>query len=133
MSKTITRQQLAGSQGEAFVKERANAIGFLFSPYGQPEAGINGLLELRDPVSGEMTGQLVAVQVKTTDSGAYTAETDGGFEYLMDVKDVEYWRGSNLPVIVVLVRLDSREAYWKSVEAGAGTSMAALDYRQGER
>jgi hypothetical protein len=114
------------------VRERANAMGFLFSPYGQPEAGIDGLLELRDPVSGETSGQLVAVQVKATDDGIYTAETDSGFEYLMDTKDVEYWRGSNLPVIVVLVRLSRHEAYWKSVEAGegAGTRRLRIDKTQ---
>jgi hypothetical protein len=44
MSKKITRQQLAGTQGEAFIKERANAMGFLFNTYGQPETGIDGLL-----------------------------------------------------------------------------------------
>jgi hypothetical protein len=58
MTKTITRQQLLGSQGEAFVKERANAMGFLFSPYGQPEAGIDGLLELRDPTTGAVGGRV---------------------------------------------------------------------------
>ncbi len=126
MVKTITRQQLAGSQGEAFVRERANAMGFLFSPYGQPEAGIDGLLELRDPVKGEVSGRLVAVQVKTTDDGAYTAESDTGFDYLMDGRDVDYWRGSNLPVIVVLVHLGRREAYWKSVEAGQGSGARRL-------
>ena len=35
MPKKITRQQLAGTQGEAFIKERANAMGFLFNTYGQ--------------------------------------------------------------------------------------------------
>jgi hypothetical protein len=35
MTKTITRQQIAGSQGEAFVRERAHDMGFLFNPYGQ--------------------------------------------------------------------------------------------------
>jgi Domain of unknown function (DUF4365) len=126
MAKTITRQQLAGSQGEALVRERANAMGFLFSPYGALEAGIDGLLELRNLVNGEMSGQLVAVQVKATDDSAYTAENEAGFEYLMDAKDVEYWRGSNLPVIIVLVRLGRREAYWKSVEAGEGTGTRRL-------
>lgn len=126
MAKTITRQQVAGSQGEAFVRERANRMGFLFSPYGQPEAGIDGLLELRDPINGKMSGQLIAVQVKTTDESTFTTETEAGFEYLMDAKDVEYWRGSNLPVIVVLVRLSSREAYWKSVRAGEGTGTRRL-------
>jgi hypothetical protein len=118
MAKKITRGQVAGSQGEAFVREKANAMGFLFSPYSQPEAGIDGLLELRDSVSGIVSGRLVAVQVKTTDDQPYTAESDTGFEYLMDANDVEYWRGCNLPVIMVLVHLGRHEAYWKSVDVG---------------
>jgi hypothetical protein len=126
MAKTITRQQIAGSQGEAFVRERAHDMGFLFNPYGQPEAGIDGLLELRDPTSGEVSGQLVAVQVKTRDNGTYTAETYAGFEYLLDVRDVDYWRGSNLPVIIVLVHLGRKEAYWKSVDAAGGQSTRRL-------
>jgi len=126
MTKTITRQQLAGSQGEAFIKERANAMGFLFSTYGQPEAGIDGLLELRDPKTGAVGGRLVAVQVKTTDNGSYTADTGNHFEYLMDPEDVPYWRGCSLPVIVVLLHLGRREAFWKSVDAGEGAGSRRL-------
>lgn len=126
MTKKITRQQLAGSQGEAFVRERAHNMGFLFNPYGQPEAGIDGLLELRDPATGEVKGQLVAAQVKTRDDGNYTAETDSAFEYLLDSRDVEYWRQSNLPVIIVLVHLGRTEAYWKSVDAGTGPGTRRL-------
>src|ERR1700730_3281718 len=96
-SKIMTRQQLAGSEGEAFVRKRANAMGFLYTPYNPPEAGIDGFLEIRDPVTGAVSGRFVAAQVKTTDDGIYTAETDQSFEYLMDAKDAEYWRGSNIP------------------------------------
>ena len=45
MTKTITNQQLIGYRGEAFVSERANAMGFMFSRYGPLEAGMDGLLE----------------------------------------------------------------------------------------
>ena len=121
MTKTITNSQMIGSQGESFVSERANAMGFMFSPYGRLEAGIDGLLEIRDPLSGTATGRLVAVQVKTKAEGAYIAETEAGFEYLMDETDVTYWRDSNLPVVVVLVHLARRIAYWKSVSQGTGS------------
>ncbi|MBX9591708.1 MAG: DUF4365 domain-containing protein [Hyphomonadaceae bacterium] len=120
MTKKVTRQQIAGSQGEAFVKERANAMGFLYSPYGPPEAGYDGLLELRDPDTGAPSGRLIAVQVKTTDDGDYTADDGKSFQYLMDTEDVAYWREGNLPVIVVLVHLGRREAFWKSVDTGQG-------------
>ena len=111
MTKTITNQQLTGTRGETFVSERANAMGFMFSRYGPLEAGLDGLLEIRDPVTGAATGQLVAVQVKTREAGSYTAETEVGFEYLMNEEDAAYWRGCNLPVIVVLVHLERGEAY----------------------
>ena len=120
MAKTITNQQIIGSRGEAFVSERANAMGFMFSRYGPPEAGMDGLLEIRDPVTGAASGRLVAVQVKTRYTGSYTGETEAGFEYLMEETDVSYWKGCNLPVIVVLVHLERNQAYWKSVDTGEG-------------
>ena len=120
MAKTITNQQLIGTRGETFVSERANAMGFMFSRYGPLEAGLDGLLEIRDPVTGAATGQLVAVQVKTREAGSYTAETEVGFEFLMNEEDAAYWRGCNLPVIVVLVHLKRGEAYWKSADTGTG-------------
>lgn len=121
MPKTVTDPQIIGSRGESFVAERANAMGFIFTATGRLEAGIDGLLEIRDRQSGKATAQLVAVQVKTKARSAYTAETESGFEYLMDETDLAYWRGSNLPVILVLVHLERRIAYWKSVEEGAGS------------
>jgi hypothetical protein len=126
MAKKLTRQQIAGSQGEAFVKERANAMGFLYSPYGPPEAGYDGLLELRDPGTGAPSGRLIAVQVKTTDGGEYTADDGEMFQYLMDAEDVAYWREGNLPVILVLVHLGRREAFWKSVDDGRGPGQRRL-------
>ena len=120
MPKTITDSQIIGSQGESLVSERANAMGFMFTPHGPIEAGIDGFLEIRDPQSGAATGQLVAVQVKTTAAGSYTSESEAAFEYLMDENDVSYWQGCNLPVIVVLVHLRNQTAYWKSCDSGQG-------------
>ena len=113
--KTISQAQVTGEQGAAFVKERAHDMGFLFTPYGPVEAGIDGLIELRDPETGQVGGRLVAVQVKTRDGRPYTAETDDGFEYLCEPEDIAYWQQSNLPVIVVVVRLSDRSSYWKLV------------------
>lgn len=127
-SKVITQAQLAGDQGEAFIHERTAAMGFLFKPYGQPEAGIDGILEIRDPVTGQVSGQLMAVQVKTTQHGGYSNETASGFDYLMDARDVEYWRGSNLPVILVVLNLAKREAYWKDARSGEGPDRRRLKF-----
>jgi hypothetical protein len=113
VAKTIPSQPLIGRQGESLVSARANAMGLLFSSYGPLEAGIDGLIEMRDPVTGVVSGRLVAAQVKTRTGGAYPGETADGFHYLMDDEDIAYWRGANVPVIVVLVRLHDGSIYWK--------------------
>jgi hypothetical protein len=125
MPKTITGQQLTGSRGEAFVEERANAMGFLFTRHGPLDAGIDGFLELRDPVTRAATGKFVAVQVRTTD-GTYTGDDGQNFEYLMGPEEVEYWSGCNVPVILVLVHLGRDEALWKSVDLGTGPGLRRL-------
>src|SRR4051794_39510874 len=66
-----------------------------------------------------MLGKTIAVQVKTTADGRYTRETDASFEYLLRTADLDYWRSSNLPVVIVLFRLSDESFFWKSVEQGA--------------
>ncbi len=126
MAKTITDSQMIGAQGEVFVNERANAMGFMFTPHGTLDAGIDGFLEIRDTETGHATGQLIAVQVKAKTGGLYQRETDSGFEYLMKEDDLAYWRGSNLPVIIVLVDLGRKTAYWKNVDEGEGPDRRRL-------
>jgi hypothetical protein len=113
--KIITSAQIVGEQGFSIVKERIHAMGYLFTPYGPVEAGIDGIVEIRDGGSGQVSGKMVAVQVKTTESGTYTAETDQGFEYLLRPEDFQYWQRANLPVIIAIVRLSDRSVYWKAV------------------
>jgi hypothetical protein len=116
--KTISQAQIIGERGVALVKERVHAMGFLFTIYGPVEAGIDALIELRDPVTGRVGAKLIAVQVKTRDARPYTAETDDSFEYLCNADDVKYWQEANLPVIIVLVRLSDRSIYWKPAPPG---------------
>lgn len=117
--KTYSDNQVLGREGEALVKARLHSIGFAFNPSDSMEAGIDGTLEIRDPVTRAATGKTIAVQVKTTASGSYTRETETGFEYLCEPEDVEYWRNWTIPVIVVMVRLSDQGMYWKCVrEAG---------------
>lgn len=113
--KTIRQNQITGEHGAALAKLRAHDMGFLYTPYGPVEAGIDGIIELRDSQTGEVGGRLVAVQVKTTEGARYTAETDDAFEYLCEPEDIAYWQQSNVPVIIVLVRLSDNTAYWKLV------------------
>ena len=60
---------------------------------------------MRAPDTGAVRAPFVGSPVKTKDKGNYTRESATGFEYLCDPSDLEYWRGSNIPVILIIVRL----------------------------
>lgn len=114
MAKTVTDQQHVGELGEQMVKTLVMQLGHVFEGRGRLETGIDGTIEFRDPATKRMTGRMVAVQVKTTEKGRYDGETDEGFTYLMRQVDVEYWRSSSLPVIIVMHRRSDESFYWKS-------------------
>jgi hypothetical protein len=59
--------------------------------------------------------RMIAVQVKATES-RYSSENEAGFSYPLRPADLDYWRGSNLPVILVLYRKSDETYFWKKVE-----------------
>ena len=117
-AKRLSQNQITGQRGEFLVADRTLAIGFVFDIRNRLETGIDGLLELRDPVSRETQARWIGVQVKTTESAAYAREDAAGFEYLLNPDDLAYWSRSNIPVIVVLVRLSDQTMFWKHVDGG---------------
>jgi hypothetical protein len=126
--KTVTDSQLHGELGEMLVKARFHRLGLVFEGRGRLETGIDGTVELRDPATGRMLGKTIAVQVKTSADGHYTRETGVGFEYLLRTADLDYWRSSNLPVIIVLLRLSDESFYWKSVDQGLSGEERRLEF-----
>ena len=74
--KKVTTNQLNGEYGETLVRARVMKLGHVFQGTGRMETGIDGTIEFRDPQTGQMTGKMVAVQVKTREKGEYTAESD---------------------------------------------------------
>lgn len=115
MTKTITNSQILGELGETAIKKLVLEMQLIYDPRGRLEAGTDGIIELRDPKSGAPLGKLLGVQVKATESGQYTRETDRDFEYLLKPDDLKYWRGYNIPVIIVIWRKSDGSAYWKDV------------------
>ena len=107
---------MLGEIGEAAARLRFLNIGFQFDGRSRLEAGIDGIAEVMD--DGQPLARMIAVQVKATDSGKYTSEDDHGFSYLLKSKDFDYWRGSNLPVIIVLYRKSDESFYWQEVPSG---------------
>lgn len=126
MSKNITPNQMIGEFGELAVRQRFLHIGFQFDTRSRLEAGIDGIAEVM--IEGRPLAQMIAVQVKATHSATYTGEDDNGFSYLLRPKDLEYWRPSNLPVIIVLYRQSDESFYWKEVPRGPGEGDRRLQF-----
>ena len=117
--KVVTDNQRNGELGETLVKAAILGLGHVFEGRGRLETGIDGTIEFRDPVTRKVLGKTVAVQVKTTAAGKYSREDDTSFDYLLKTADLEYWRDTNLPVIIIVLRLSDQSMFWKDVSAGA--------------
>jgi hypothetical protein len=115
MAKKITDNQLLGELGETAVKKIVLEMQFIYDQRGRLEAGMDGIIELRDSKSGAPLGKLLGIQIKSTDSGRYIRENDRSFEYLVKPDDLKYWRTSNIPVIIVVWRKSDETAYWKEI------------------
>lgn len=126
MAKMITDNQLIGELGEAAVRKRFLSVGFQFDQRSRLEAGIDGLAEIM--IAGEPTARMIAVQVKSTRSGQYASENEKGFTYLLDSKDLQYWRTSNLPVILVLYRESDDSLYWSQIPTEPGVEQRRLSF-----
>jgi hypothetical protein len=90
------------------------------------EAGIDGIAEVMD--KGKPLARMIAVQIKSTEVGKYTSEDASGFTYLLRPEDLNYWSGTNLPIIIVLYRKSDETFYWKEVQAASNPSERRLQF-----
>src|SRR5438105_2591451 len=88
--KKIQKNVLLGQEGINIIEEAVLKMGFVWSPMGAIEAGIDGTIEIRDPESGEMLHSIIRVQSKAT-SGTFAADNGTTFEYLCEERDIDYW------------------------------------------
>jgi len=110
-SKQLSNRQVIGQQGINLIEEIVLGMGLVWRPTGVHDTGIDGEIEVRLPETGAVTNRIVKVQSKAT-AGRFTAETNTHFEYVCQLKDVDYWIGGNVPVILIVSRPKDREAYW---------------------
>lgn len=115
VTKKIHRNSLIGQQGVNLIERMVLAMGYAWHPSGQVEAGIDGVIEIRDTSTGDATNCIIQVQSKAT-ARQFNAETDAKFEYVCDARDLDYWLMGNAPVILVVSRPDTDEAYWVSIK-----------------
>lgn len=113
--KKITKRTLVGEQGVYLVGQIVMQMGYAWYPTGSVEAGIDGHIELRDAVTERVFNLVIGVQIKAV-GGPFANETDTGLDFYCDERDLDYWLGGNLPVIFVVSRPSTNEAYWISVK-----------------
>ncbi|MFD2741195.1 DUF4365 domain-containing protein [Sulfitobacter aestuarii] len=128
MNKRITTSQRIGEIGEKAANLQFLRMGFQFDGRSRLEAGIDGIAEVM--ADDQPTAKMIAVQVKATENGGYTGETDSGFTYRVRASDFDYWRGSNLPVILVLYRSSDDTFYWQSLENLVGETERTLHFNK---
>lgn len=116
--KKLTNQQLLGEQGIALISLSVSDIGFVWRPTSQHDTGIDGEIELRDTVTSAVSGLVLKVRSKAVSE--FANESADGFDYWPEARDVKYWLGHNVPVILVVSRPSTREVYWQSVQEPSG-------------
>lgn len=113
--KRLSNSALIGQMGINIIEAVVLQMGCLWSQTRALDAGVDGTIEIRDATTGEVSHNLIRVQSKAT-TRPFRRDKSGHFEYLCDQRDVAYWRNSPIPVILVVSRVDTREAYWICIQ-----------------
>jgi len=112
--KKIPTTMVTGQKGVNLIESIVLSMGYAWHPTGSLEAGIDGFIELCDPVSRRALGSFVGVQSKVLST--LTQETDTNFTYTCDERDLDYWMQGNINVILIVSQPERNEAYWKSIK-----------------
>jgi hypothetical protein len=113
IGKTLTERQLLGGQGINLVERLVNEMGFVWRPTSTHDVGIDGEIEVRDPASGRMAGFIMKVQSKAVSE--WQGDNATTFCYYADAADIDYWQQANVPVLLIVSKPRTGEAYWLSV------------------
>lgn len=96
-------------------------LNWFFRPQDISDFGVDALVEKFSTTSGrganeteDASGRLLALQIKGG-SSYFKKQTPNGWWFQFGSKKHRYWLNHALPVIVVLVDLDTETAYWQEV------------------
>jgi len=114
--KFVHSNSLIGQQGINLIATTVAEMGYLWTPTtGHSDAGIDGYIEIRRTDTGEATNFILQVQSKAT-AREWENETDEDFNFRCEERDLVYWLQGNAPVILVVSRPRTNEAYWVSIK-----------------
>jgi hypothetical protein len=113
--KKLSSQGLIGQQGVNLVERIVLGMKYAWRPTPGFDVGIDGEIEVCDPITGAATNSYIKVQVKST-TQPFQAETSNSFEFICELRDIDYWLKGNAPVILIVSRPANNEAYWVSIK-----------------
>lgn len=115
-TKKILPTSFTGHKGVLLIDGVVTKMGWLFTPtLAHTDGGVDGFIEIRRNETNELTNLILQVQSKAT-TKEWVAETEDSFEFRCSDRDLAYWLQGNTPVILVVSRPDTNEAYWISVK-----------------
>ena len=112
--KTYSKSDQIGEEGQRFVALTVTRLGHIWHDR-RVDHGVDGAIELVDPVGRSASNVHVMVQSKAT-AGRFPAETETSFHFLLDAADIAYWCGGSNRVIVVCSRPKDGDIWWAPVD-----------------
>lgn len=110
------QRQLTARLGVALVDQFVHEhLQWIFREQPVSDVGIDAIIEQR--AAGRATGRLIGAQIKSGSSW-FRERTPDGWVYRGIPDHLDYWLGYELPVLLVLVDVDNKVAYWGHIEAG---------------
>jgi hypothetical protein len=103
-----------GQMGVNLVEGMVIDMGFTWNPTYQ-DSGIDGTIEIVDPATRDASNRIIQVQVKAV-ANEFSANGPEYLSFYCDPADIDYWRGGNSPVILIVCRPSTGEAYWKDIK-----------------
>ena len=113
-SKKYSKQALIGQKGVNLIEQIVLEMGYVWNPTNL-DAGIDGIIEIKDTETDEATNLIIQVQSKASENG-FKNETENAFDFYCKDRDLHYWLKGNCPVLLVCCDVSKRKAYWKSIK-----------------
>ncbi len=113
--KKVSGSVQIGATGTALIGLRVSAMGHVWHER-HIDAGIDGMIELRDPASGEVSNRHLLVQSKAQDA-LFSGETDERFHYICNDRDLDYWMKATEPVLLICSHPKDEQAWWVHVQS----------------
>jgi hypothetical protein len=113
--KKIDTSAHRGDSGIALIHQHVNDMGFVWHER-KTDAGIDGMIELRDAATDVVTNQHLLAQSKASER-KFPGETDSSFHYLCKPDDIDYWMKASQPVLLICSHPSAGQAWWAHIQS----------------